>query len=84
MENRAPPRGRQRRDADAAAYEQRPLDVEVEPVPERAEHVQFVAALERAERTRARPDRIDQEASSPAAAKQRLIGLGSTRPAPRA
>ena len=52
---------RQRRDADAAADEQGPPDVEVEAVPERAEDVELVAGLERAERTRAGADRVDQE-----------------------
>ena len=52
---------RQRRDADAAADEQRPLDVEAEAVPERAEDVDRVTVLERAERLGAAPDRIDQE-----------------------
>src|SRR5207342_1621623 len=37
------------------------LDVEVEAVAERAEHVQPLAALELAERPRPRADRIDQE-----------------------
>ena len=52
---------RQRRDPDAAADEQRPVDVEVEAVAERAEHVQRVAGLELAERARAGTDRVDQE-----------------------
>ena len=78
-------RNGQRCDADAAADEQRPLDVEVEAVPERAEHVQLVAGLERAERTRAGPDRIDQEGELAA----RPRGRGSSAaaapgPAPRA
>ena len=52
---------RQRGDADAAADEQRPRDVEVEAVAERAEHVELVAGVEGAERTRAGADRVDQE-----------------------
>ena len=71
----------QRRDPDPAADEQRPLDVEVEAVAERAEHVQLVAAA-RARRARACPGPIGsiRNASSPAAARQTLIGRGSTRP----
>ena len=52
---------RKRCDPDPAADEQRPRDVEVEAVAERAEHVELVPGLERAERARAGPDRIDQE-----------------------
>ena len=52
---------RHRRDPDAAGDEERPLDREVEAVPERAEDVDRVARPERAERPRARADRIDEE-----------------------
>ena len=70
-----------RRDADAAADEQRPVDVEIEAVAERAEDGELVAWLERAERARAGPDRDRSgRPSSPGGARQRLIGRGSTRP----
>src|SRR5262249_60878745 len=52
---------RKRRDADAAADEQRPADLEVEAVAERAEDVQLVLRLEDAERARPGPDRVDQK-----------------------
>ena len=52
---------RQRSDADAAADEERPLDVEVEPVPERAEHVQLLPCVQGAEGARARTDGVDEE-----------------------
>ena len=53
---------RQRGDPDPAADEQRPLDVEPEAVAEWAEDRDPVSGLERAERARAGPDRVDQEA----------------------
>ena len=52
---------RQRRDADAAAYQQRPCDVEPEAVAERAEEVDALARLQRAERRRPRPHRVEEE-----------------------
>ena len=52
---------RHRRDSDAACDEKRPVDVQVEAVSERAENVDRLAGLERAERTCARPYRVDQE-----------------------
>ena len=71
---------RQRRDPDAAADEERPLDVEPEAVAERAEDVDRVAGLERGERLRPGPDRVEQERELAAGARQRLIGRGSSRP----
>src|SRR5579862_3391283 len=52
---------RQRRDADPAADEQRPLDVEPVPVAERPEDRDLVAGRQRRDRLRPRPDRIDEE-----------------------
>ena len=50
-----------RRDADAARHEQRPLDGEIESVPERAENVDRLPPLERTECACARADRIEEE-----------------------
>ncbi len=52
---------RQRRDADPAADEQRPLDVEPVAVAERAEHADLVAGPKPAQRLSPRPDRVDEE-----------------------
>ena len=52
---------RHRRDPDPARDEQRPSDVEVEAVPERTEDVDCVPGTQRAECTRARSDRVDEE-----------------------
>jgi hypothetical protein len=64
---------RERRDADPAADEQRSLDVEPEPLAERAEDADAVARV---------PGPIGsiRNASSPGGARQRLIGRGSSRP----
>ena len=51
----------QRRDPDPAADEERPLDVQAKAVPERPEDVDRLSRLERRERPRPRPDRIDEE-----------------------
>ena len=52
---------RERCDADAAADEQRTVDVEAEAVPERAEDRKPVAGLQRAKGSGPGPDRLDQE-----------------------
>ena len=52
---------RHRRDPDAACDEQRPLDIQVEAVAERAEHVDCIAGPEIAQRTRPRADRVEEE-----------------------
>ena len=52
---------RHRSNSDPAGDEQRALDVEVEAVSEWSENVDRLAGLERAERARARSDRVDQE-----------------------
>ena len=59
----------ERCDPDAAADEQRPLQVEGEAVPERTENVEPLAAPELAERRRSGPNRIDQEGKLPARRK---------------
>src|SRR5439155_5945179 len=51
----------QRSDPDSPTYEQRPLQVEIETVPERTEHVDGLAARELAEHRSPGPDRIDEE-----------------------
>ena len=53
---------RERRDADAAADEERLLDVEPVAVAERAEDVELVARLDRGQRAGSGPDRLEQEA----------------------
>ena len=53
---------RKRSDADAAADEERFLDVEPVAVPERAEDVELVARFGRGQRAGSRPDRLEQEA----------------------
>ena len=50
-----------RRDADAAAHEQRPFDVEPVPVPERPEDRDGIAGFAGTEGLRTRPDGIDQK-----------------------
>ena len=52
---------RERRDADPAAHQQRPLDVEPVAVAQRAEDRQPFTGLQRAERPRPGADRIDQK-----------------------
>jgi hypothetical protein len=52
---------RHRCDPDPACNEERALDIEVEAISERAKDVDRFAGLERAERTRAGSDRVDQE-----------------------
>src|SRR5262249_4207936 len=52
---------RERRNADPAADEQRPVDVEPVPVAERAEDRKPFARLYGTESPRARADRVDQE-----------------------
>ena len=71
----------QRRDADAAADEQRPLDREVVPLPERPRHGDLVPAA-RAPRSRASRGRSGRRGSRarPDGARQRLKGRGSSRP----
>jgi hypothetical protein len=49
------------RDPDSAGDEQRPRHRQVEAVAERAEDVDRVSGIERAERARARADRVDEE-----------------------
>ena len=51
----------ERRNADAAADEQRPCDVEAEAVAERPEDRERVAGLQRRERAGARTDDVEQE-----------------------
>ena len=52
---------RQRRDPDASADEERPLDLEAEALSERTENRERVVSVERAQRTRPGADRIDKE-----------------------
>jgi hypothetical protein len=52
---------RHRRDSNASCNEEWTVDVEVEAVSERAEDVDRVTRLERAERSRAGSDRIDEK-----------------------
>src|SRR5581483_6164741 len=61
---------RERRDADAAADEERSRDVEPEAVAERSEDVDALTRLERAERRRPGTDRVDEE--------RELAGRGET------
>src|SRR5438067_11759358 len=51
----------ERRDPDSAADEEGSLDVEPEAVPERAEDVDRLAGIERAQRPGSGADRVDQE-----------------------
>ena len=71
---------RERRDADAAADEERLLDVEPVAVAERAEDVELVARLDRGQRARSGPIASSRKLSSPGGAWQRLIGRGRSRP----
>jgi hypothetical protein len=52
---------RHRRDSDPAGDQERPRDVEVEAVPERAEHRDHIASSQRTQGARAGPDGVDQE-----------------------
>jgi hypothetical protein len=51
----------ERRNPDTAPDEKRSFDGEVEAVPERTEHVDRLARLERGEGSGSRPDRIDEK-----------------------
>jgi hypothetical protein len=52
---------RERSDPDPPADQEGPVDLQPEPVPQRPEDVDRLAGLERGERLRPRPDRVDQE-----------------------
>ena len=71
---------REGRDADPAADQHRTGHIEPEAVPERAEHGELVPAVERGDRRRPGPDRVDEEAELALRRVQSENGRGSTRP----
>ena len=76
---------RQRRDPDPAPDEQRPLDVEAEAVPERAEDVERVAGSEGAQRLRSRARSGRSGTRAPREARGRGSSAAAAAvPAPRA
>ena len=76
---------RKGRDADASTYEQRPWDVDVEAVAERAEHVNRLSRPKGAERLGSAAEGFDEERELPRRRKAEAHRAAAEAvPAPRA